>query len=293
VRRLVVAVLTKFDESGKLSLDESYADFLRKLVDSGVDTVMVAGSNGEFHAMNEGERKELAEFAVGVLGNDRILVHAGGSSFFETLKIAEHALSLGVREISVVTPYYFPYDQKAIEDYYVSLAKALPNAKLIIYNIPSFTGNRIQPETIMKIVEKADNVIGLKDTDNRPWIAGFLKNEIPGFVVFSGNDYTVADYNARGADGAVSGSANLVPRLLRKILDSIDDGKTEAFDLQRILDRFVSKVSGHTAFVAANKFVLRERGYDVGFPRKPSRDLMNEERKELRKVIGEFEDWLV
>ncbi|MCD6443044.1 MAG: dihydrodipicolinate synthase family protein [Thermotogae bacterium] len=294
--KLITAILTKFDEDGKLVLDGEYIRFLNGLIEDGVDAFFIGGTNGEFHTMNLEERKKQLEFIhTEFKGKVEMIAHVGGNNFLETLKLGEFALSLGVRKLAVVAPYYFKYDEKAIVDYFTAVANCLSDAEIILYNIPSFTGNRIEPMTILKVKDKSHNIIGLKDSDSRPWIVGELKEKLGGeFQIYSGNDDMAVDYLLRGTDGQVSGTSNVFPKILRKLLDDFEDGKYEStFRLQRILHKIVVNVSNHIAFVGANKYVLKLLGYDLGFPRLPSRSPTDEEKKSLREFLEKVREWAV
>jgi 4-hydroxy-tetrahydrodipicolinate synthase len=296
MKKLISAIVTKFDEKGNLVLDEDYKNFLEKLIEDGVNAFMVCGTNGEFHAMNVEERKKLLEFVVeNFKGKIEIIAHTGSTNLGDTMKLTDHALSLGVDYISIVAPYYFKYDSKALTEYFVGIAKNFKGAKILLYNIPSFTGNRIEFEHILEIKEKAPNIVGMKDSDRRPQIVAKLK-EVLGddFIVYGGMDDLVVHYLAMGADGQVSGTSNVFPKILRRVLDDFDSGNYEsAFHHQKILNRIVENVSGHRAFVGANKFALKILGFDLGYPRSPSRVLDEDEKTSVEKFLREVEEWSI
>ena len=293
--KLVVPNLTKFDESGNLVLDEEYRKFLEKLVENGVDVLMPCGTNSEFHVMDVEERKSLVEFVINTVKDKaEVMPHVGSASYKETRILADHGFSLGVNRVSVVVPYYFVYDEKALINYFTSLAKEFPDKEFILYNIPAFAGNTLEVDTILKIKEKALNVVGLKDTATRPWVVSAIKQEIPDFIIYGGNDSTIFDYIGRGADGHVSGSANVFPKLVRKLLDELEKGNYEqAFSLQVEMEEIVKNVTGHKAFVAANKYVLKAVGFDLGFPRKPNRLLEDDEKRKIDKFLFKVKDWVI
>ncbi|MCD6449907.1 MAG: dihydrodipicolinate synthase family protein [Thermotogaceae bacterium] len=295
LKKLVVPNLTKFDEEGNLVLDEAYKNFLEKLVENGVDVLMPCGSNSEFHVMDIEERKAMVEFVMDVMKNKaEIMPHVGSASYKETKTLANHAFSLGVKRVSIVVPYYFVYDEKALIDYFVSLAREFSDKEFVLYNIPAFAGNTLEIDTILKIKEKAPNVVGLKDTASRPWIVNIIKREVPGFIIYGGNDSMIIDYVGRGADGHVSGSANVFPKLVRKLLDEVEAGNyKQAFLLQIEMEKIIRNITGREAFIAANKYTLKIAGFDLGVPGKPSRPLSEDEMNEIDKFLPEVKDWVI
>ena len=291
--KLVVAILTKFDSDGKMVIDDEYGKFVEALIKNGVDSIMVCGTNGEFHAMSVEERKELMKFFFENFSKVEVIPHVGTPSLKETVELAKFAFERGAKVVSVVAPYYFRYDEDAIVDYYVSLSKIFPEGKFLMYNIPSLTGNELTLSIVRRVKEKAENFVGMKDSDNRPWIVSQLKS-IENFEVYGGFDKVVVDYVVRGANGHVSGTANVFPKLLRAILDAVESKDYErAIELQKTLDEIVDNISGHVAFVGANKYALKVLGYDVGYPRKPSRELKDEEKKKIEEFLERVREWAI
>ena len=293
---LIVPVMTKFDSEGNMIVDDDYRNFIRALVKSGVDVVMPCGTNGEFHVMGLEERKALVRFLVEEFGEYvDVMPHVGSAGYRQVRDLIDHSASLGIKRVSVVVPYYFKYDSRAIEEFFVPLAKEFEEMEFVMYNIPSFSGNSLSLESIIRIKERANNVVGLKDTASRPWIVSKIKESLgEDFKVYGGNDSMVLDYLARGADGHVSGTANVFPKLLRALLDSFESGDlSRSVEYQKILDRVFENITGSPAFVAANKYVLKLRGYDLGFPGRPNRDLDDEEKDRIEAVFKSVEDWAI
>jgi len=294
--KLVVPNLTKFDRDGKMILDEEYIRFIKALIEDGVDVLMPCGTNSEFHAMSVNERKRLIEFIWENFREDvEIMPHVGSASFKDTMVLADFSFSLGVETVSVVAPYYFKYDDDAVVEYFVSVARMFSDRKVLLYNIPAFSGNRLEVHHILKIRSKVDNVVGIKDSDSRPWIVEILKKELgKDFIIYNGNDKLLVDYLIRGSDGQVSGTANIFPKLLKAILTSYGNKDFEvAVKLQRILDEVVDKVSGHRAFISANKFALELAGFDLGFPRSPNRMLNEDEKSEIEEIFKKVREWAI
>ncbi len=287
---VILPIPTPFDEKGNLSLD-GYQDYLDFLIEKGVNGFMVGGTNGEFHVMDVEERKELLEFVVRKYkGKVRIIAHVGTTHMKETLELLEHAMSLNVDAVSIVSPYYFKYDEESLVYYFSEAARSFPSAKILLYNIPSFSGNELKLKTILKIKERAENVIGLKDTDRRPWIVPTIKKELgEEFCVLGGMDSFALSYLANGADGLITGTGNVFPELMVSLYKNWREGNIEkAKELQMLLIKAIENVSGRAAFMITVKEALRIRGFHVGYPRSPWKRLGNEELKDLKEFIEGF-----
>lgn len=287
---VILPIPTPFDEKGSLFINgyKSYLDFL---IEKGVNGFMVGGTNGEFHVMDTEERKRFLEFVVrNYKGKVKIIAHVGTTYKGKTLELLEHAISLNVDAISIVSPYYFKYDDESLIDYFSEVASAFSSAKILLYNIPSFSGNILKLKTIIKIKERAENVFGLKDTDGRPWIVPILKKELgEEFCVFGGMDSFALSYLANGADGLITGTGNVFPELMVNLYKNWREGNIEkAKKLQILLMKAIDNVSGQKTFMVTIKEALRIRGYDVGYPRSPWRKLKGEELKELKEFVEGF-----
>lgn len=286
---VIVPILTSFNENGQLNLDEDYRIFLEFLVEKGVSTFMVTGTNGEFHTMNMEERKALMEFVVNNFKNKvKILAQVGTAGLRDTMILAEHAISLEVDALSVISPYFFPYDEAAIVDYFTTLANTFKETPFFIYNLPPFTKNPVTFEIIKKVKEKAVNLAGIKDTDTRPWIVQQCKKALgEDFYVYSGSDPYALAYLSNGADGFVSGTANIFPETAVSLYDSAKNSDLEnASHYQHLFQEEIENVSGKTAFSASMKYALKFRGFNTGIPRKPVRDLTCEEKKEIEEYMS-------
>ncbi len=290
MKGVILPIPTPFDEKGNFFF-EHYRNYLDFLVEKGADGFMVGGTNGEFHVMSAEERKKLLEFIVkNYKGKVSIIAHVGTTHMRETLELLEHAISLNVDAVSVVSPYYFKYDEGSLIDYFSEIAKSFPRAKILLYNIPSFSGNELKLKMVLKIKERAENVIGLKDTDRRPWIVPLIKKEIgEDFYVFGGMDSFALSYLANGADGLITGTGNVFPELMVSLYRSWRERDLEkAKELQRLLLKAIENVSGYEAFMVTVKEALKIRGFNLGYPRSPWRRLEDEEAERLRKFIKDF-----
>ena len=116
--------------------------------------------------------------------------------------------------VAVITPVF--YARHATQEETVRHFEEISRhtaAKLMIYNIPSFTGQNLTPETIIKI-SKIDKVIGVKDTSGN--FPAFIKllNHFKGtdFLVHQGATNLAAPSMLMGADGYIPSLAPLFPK---------------------------------------------------------------------------------
>ncbi|MDK2952145.1 MAG: hypothetical protein PWQ77_1810 [Kosmotogales bacterium] len=283
---VIVPVLTSFDKNNRLILNKNYLKYLDFLKNSGIENLMINGTNGEFHSMNMKERKDILNFIVKNT-EFNLMVHIGSNNIFETIELGKHAMSLKIMDLSVICPYFFPIDQTSVIEYYIQISKELKDANIFLYNNLSFTFNKIDFKILNLIKNRTNNVVGIKDTNNTPWLVQKAKEEFgEGFQVFGGSDSYALSYLAHGADGFVSGTANIFPKTALKIFESFKNGDIKkASYWQNIFQDNIENISDKVAFTDSLKYSLKLMNMDIGIPRKPVRETNDAEKNKIEEYI--------
>lgn len=217
--RVVAAIPTPFDED--LTLDrQAFIDLLLEL-EPEVDSVLVAGTTGEFLALEDDERLALVADALAVFGPTRTIAHVGAASSRQVHRLLDATAAVGVQRLALLTPYYVPLDQAALLAWYVSAAQQLDGRVLYAYLFPERTGVTVQPVTIAEILG-LEGVGGLKASGAAAqrlddWVA--LSR--PGQSVWSGDDGDLAGVLGHGATGIVSGTAAAFPQMFGRLRRSV------------------------------------------------------------------------
>lgn len=106
---------------------------------------------------------ECIRFACEVI-NKRIPVIAGtGSNCTQSaIELSKEAEKSGVDGLLLVTPYYNKATQNGLKAHYKAIAKEV-NVPIILYNVPSRTGTRLAPQTVVDLCHEVPNIVGVKD----------------------------------------------------------------------------------------------------------------------------------
>ena len=88
------AVPTLFSRDGEIDLEANRA--LYKTVAGLLDGLFVAGTTGEFPALDDAERLALFELALAEAGPDRVIAHIGAPDARHSGRLARAAAALGV-----------------------------------------------------------------------------------------------------------------------------------------------------------------------------------------------------
>jgi 4-hydroxy-tetrahydrodipicolinate synthase len=85
---------------------------------------------------------------------------------------------------------------------------------VILYNVPSRTVADLHNDTVVRLAG-VKNIVGIKEsTSNIERITDLMMRVPDDFLVFSGNDDAALAYVLLGADGVISVTANVAPRLM-------------------------------------------------------------------------------
>lgn len=217
------ALATPFTACGALDLD-AFAHLLDHQIEGGTQGVVVAGSTGEAHLLDEREYERLLAFAVEHIAHRiPVLAGTGEAATAKTIALTKRAHALGADAALVVTPYYVRPAQDGLRRHFMEVAEhgRLP---VMLYNVPSRTGCDLLPETVAELRHDA-RIIGIKEArSDIERIRNIAQLARPGFVYLSGDDGSAAVAMLAGASGVVSVANNLVPSAFRALCDTARSG---------------------------------------------------------------------
>jgi 4-hydroxy-tetrahydrodipicolinate synthase len=221
------AIATPFDAVGALDLP-AFGRLIDHQLDGGTQGIVVAGSTGEAHMLDEHEFERLLAFAVERIAHRvPVIAGTGEAATSKTVALTKRAQALGADAALVVTPYYVRPTQDGLRRHFGEVA-ARCGLPVVMYNVPSRTGCDMQPETVAALRDTA-GIIGIKEAVGRPErIAAIAQLQRPGFVYLSGDDGSAADALLAGAGGVVSVVNNLVPKAVRALCDAARGGDRES-----------------------------------------------------------------
>lgn len=221
------AIATPFTRDGALDLD-AFARLIDHQLDGGTQGIVVAGSTGEAHMLDEPDYERLLAFAVERIARRvPVVAGTGEAATSKTIGLTRRAKALGADAALVVTPYYVRPTQAGLRRHFAEVAEHC-DIPVVMYNVPSRTGCDMQPETVAALRDTA-GIIGIKEAVGTPErIAAIAQLRRPGFVYLSGDDGSAADAMLGGAGGVISVVNNLVPKAFRALCDAALGGDRAA-----------------------------------------------------------------
>jgi len=283
---ILTAIVTPVDAQDQFS-EAAFREQIERQIAAG-NGIFCGGTNGEFFALTEGEKRRVAEVAMEhTAGRVPVVGHVGEISTQECIRAGRDIARLGVDAVAAITPYFVPLTQDDLHYHFSAIADAL-DVPVYLYNIPARTGNTIEPETARRLAAHP-NIAGIKDSaGSYESLQGFLKvaKETEGFTVFNGPDSLIHRGFVEGCAGAVSGLANVAPREIQQIWSRFKagdiDGSRQAQEHVTSLRESLYKV---VFAPAAVKRAVRLLGYPVGDSKYPVR-ISAAQEAQMREILA-------
>lgn len=223
---VLAAVPTLFDDAGEVDLAATAAHYTS--LHGRVDGVFVAGTTGEFPALDRAERRALASAALEVFGPLHVVVHVGAASTRETGALTRDAVELGVRRLAVLTPYYLPADVDAVTRHFAATTAAAGPAAVYGYLFAERSGVPVEPAEFGRIAADA-GLAGAKLSGDANERLGEYVDALPaGGKLWSGADTTLAAVVRRGGAGIVSGLSAAFPEPFTALAAAVAAGDAVA-----------------------------------------------------------------
>jgi len=232
------AVPTLFADDGEVDTGANRA--LYKFLAGLLDGLFVAGSTGEFPALDDAERLSLIELALDEAGPDRVIAHIGAPSARHSARLARAAVALGATRIAAITPYYLPARPDELIAHYRRIRDAAPGPELYAYIFSERTGLPVSPPLFAEVASDA-GLAGAKISGSSAASLADYIAAAPGLRIYSGDDTNPAVTMRAGGVGVVSGRSGAYPEIYASLASALVGGDAEAASRQqRTLDRIVA-----------------------------------------------------
>jgi 4-hydroxy-tetrahydrodipicolinate synthase len=259
--------------SADLSIDiDSFAAHAKALLDAGCTGVTPFGTTGEGPSFTVAERIAAIDglIARGVPAN-RILVSTSCAALPDTVALTRHATDIGAHGCLMLPPFFLKNisDQGVIDSYRYVL-DAVPTARMVLYHLPQVAYVNLTQKAVDVLTAQYPNTfIGIKDSSgNLEGSLAFAKNS-NGMQVWVGNETHLRIMAEQGSTGAVSGVANVMPRLVQRLTSPFDangyDKADAAKDLARV--KVFIDILNTFGMAATFKAIMAIKNNDAGWRR--------------------------
>lgn len=159
---VICPMITPFDGEGKPSR-ENLKVFLDDMKEFGINKIFPLGSNGLFNLMTLETKKSFLKMIQEEASDFEVLVGVGSQNTEEAREMAKYAEDLGFDKIVLQPTYYNKAEQSWIIRHFEAVSEVF-SGKFYIYNIPQFTGSRVEIDTMKSLVENIGRIEGIKDS---------------------------------------------------------------------------------------------------------------------------------
>lgn len=284
-----VAIVTPMHANGRVNYDK-LKELLEYQIENGTDAIIICGTTGESSTLTHGEHLNTIKFAIDeVAGRLPVIAGTGSNSTETAVMMSQEAAAYGADALLLVTPYYNKATQKGLIAHFTTVAEAVPDTPIILYNVASRTGCNIEPETAVYLAENVKNIVGIKEASgNLSQIAKLMSLAGDKIELYSGNDDQVLPILSLGGLGVISVLSNVAPRethdMVAKFLEGDVAGSRE-IQLKAIplISALFSEVNPIPVKAALNLM-----GWDVGPLRMPLTEMEEAHQKVLAQAMRDF-----
>ena len=224
LRGSIVPVITPF-KNNTVDYDK-LTELIEWQIDSGSHGISVTGTTGEPSSLSMAERKQVIKVAKeAVNGRIPFVPGTGSANHADTLELTRYAQQLGVDALLLISPYYLRPSQEGLFQHFDAVAKST-DLPVILYNIPGRTAVNIEIDTVARLKESNDNIIGVKESNKDfEHINRLLHKMGRDFNVYSGIELLCFPILAIGGAGYVSATGNLMPAKVASLYNLVSAGK--------------------------------------------------------------------
>ena len=214
--------------------------------------IVVFGTTGECVTLTSREKHKIMEYITVIYSHNlqNFVIGIGGNNTAECIQNMLDAYNYGFCKFMATTPYYNKPTQNGLCAHFLEIEKYLPEScEMILYNVPGRTGVNLLPSTVLKIKnESLGKIIGIKEASGNLSQMIQIRELIPEFKLFCGDDGLVIPAMSIGATGLISVAANVFPIEFSEIIKFCEEKEYDkAFHFYLRFNKFIELLFQETS----------------------------------------------
>lgn len=291
-RGIFPAALTMFDKDNQLDEDATAKHWDWLIEKQHVDGLVIAGTSGEFIAMESEERKRVFRLARDVVrGRVPVIYGSGHYSTKISIELSVEAKNCGADAIIVILPYFQKPSKPAVIEHYRRIRRSV-SLPLMLYNNPHNSACvDFSPTEIAKLADE-DVFHMVKSTYGTVEpvhdLSYLLGDRI---AIFYGSFIAGYEGLCAGAHGWISGILNVAAKAAKQLYEAVAINHDAALGL-RIWKRILPLVHlythqqiGPVSDLAIYRSMLNLWGLEGGYSRDPFFPLSRDQVEKLQKIL--------
>ncbi len=216
LRGVFTAMATPFAESGAVD-SEGARRLAAHLLEHGSHGLVLAGSTGECPTLTDGETIDLLRAVRNEVGDDvPIVVGTGTNDTRHSSELTKMAADASADASLVVVPYYNKPNPAGIRAHFETVAAAVPDLPMVMYNIP--TRVIVNADTsVLAELAAVDNIVAVKQANDDEL------GPIEGLAIIAGNDNTFLRVLEFGGAGVIGVATHVVGDQMRAMWDAAQE----------------------------------------------------------------------
>jgi len=220
IKGILTAMATPFDAEGRVDHDAARR-LAAHLLEHGSHGLVIAGTTGECPTLTDGEEIELLQAVRKEVGDDVLLVCGTGTNDTRhSCELTKMAADAGADASLVVVPYYNKPNAAGIRAHFETVAAAVPELPMVMYNIPSRVVINASPELLGELGQ-VDNIVAVKQANDDEL------GPIAGLTVLAGNDNVLLRVLEFGGGGGICVASHIVGDQMCEMWDAAQAGDIE------------------------------------------------------------------
>ncbi|OXU14934.1 dihydrodipicolinate synthase family protein [Sedimentisphaera salicampi] len=285
---IIPPLVTPLESHEKLDT-EKLGRLIEHIIAGGVSGLFILGTTGEAASLSLRMKKEVIQRSCRII-NQRLLVLAGitTTSITDTLELAREAEENGADAVVVCAPYYFPITQNELCEYIKDLHEKI-ELPIFLYNMPSCTKTVFEIETLRKLTE-LPGIIGVKDSSaDMDYFRRVLELKAvrPDWSVMIGPEMLLDEAVASGANGGITGGANIYPNLFARFFQSLEAKDAAASEYCKSLVAQMAENIYEPSYISGLKYALYEKNLCPDFIASPLLPADKIQRERIKKFLSE------
>lgn len=291
-RGIFPAALTMFDKDNNLDEEATARHWDWLITQQGADGLVVAGSSGEFIAMDFEERVRLFRLVKDVV-RKRVPVIFGSGHYSTKLAIqlSQEAERCGADALIVILPYYQKPSKAAVIEHYRRIRQAT-DRPIMLYNNPHNSACvELNPREIAQLVEE-DVLHMVKSTFGTVEPVHDLSYLVGDrMAIFYGSFLAAFEGLCGGAHGWISGVLNVVTKAAKEMYKAvvIDNDAQKGLRIWKkilpIVHLYTYQQIGPVSDLATYRSILKLWQMEGGYCRDPFFPLTSQQEKTLRGIL--------
>jgi 4-hydroxy-tetrahydrodipicolinate synthase len=217
---VLTAMATPFDADGRVDHDAARR-LAAHLLEHGSHGLVIAGTTGECPTLTDGEEIELLQAVRAEVGDEALLVCGTGTNDTRhSCELTKMAADAGADASLVVVPYYNKPSPAGIRAHFETVAAAVPDLPMVMYNIPSRVVINASPELLSELGQ-IDNIVAVKQANDDELAP------IEGLTVLAGNDNVLLRVLEFGGGGGICVASHIVGDQMREMWEAAQAGEIE------------------------------------------------------------------